>query len=285
MDELVTTDMNHGTKTIEEVGEILKSLNPTSIAVLLFVMDDTIEKQVDMAAKLSCTSAPVSLSLQSLSQKSNPLVTKNRTYQITRTGQEVVARLDEMMLDLNINLCDIDWSSGTDKEEVDKVLRPLHNSRSMLPFHVLDSINDHTGSGGNAQIIAVDDIVDDVRERTVGNEGSVSRRQVLHAINRFETDGAIDMDSNRVTVREKGNQQAWLYNRLFDFLSDDGTKEMNIPVSAQEGTDEKSFQIPSRITIGELSDHVQRLEEQYGRDEVLELHWSLKKSVPATTYD
>lgn len=267
------------TEAVEGAGEILKSLNPTAIGVLLFVIDDIIDKQVEMAEKLDCTSAPVSLSLQSMSELSTPLVRRNRQYHITQIGRTTITRVDQMMLELDIDLCDVDWSSDDDKAEVGSALQPLHNSRSMMPFYVLDSISGQIDIDNTSSSTTVDDILSDVRELKAEKGEGATRRQIKHAIDRFEEAECVAVDANIITIKTKGIEQARLFDQLVDFLTDG--RESSTSTTDQKGGKGATLQFPAQITVGELSDRVQQLEDRYGRDEVLEVRWSLSQKVKA----
>ncbi len=263
--------MEYTNDQVESIGGILKSLNPTSVAILLFTLDETVDTQTEMAERLDYTTAPVSISFKMLSELPLPLVENNREYQITAIGEATVNLIDKYLLELDIDLCDVDWSDESDKEEIDTALRPLHNSRSMIPFHVLNAFR--KGIGPSDSNISIDDVLSYVQSvRSETGEG-ITRRQIKHALTRFEDENSIIIDGDTVSITKKGAEQTSLMDMMLDFLY---SSEDHLSTPDTEIQSNGSLEIPARMTISQLSNHIQELEENYGGDSVLELRWPIE---------
>lgn len=205
---------------IVEAGEILRKLTPSRLATLLFVMDDDIETQTEMADILNLSSSTITTDLQTLANLPLSLVQKSGTqYSITSDGKQVIGYFDRAIgrLGGNLDLDNVNWV--TDTEEIEDRLDPLHNSRSSMPFFVLESVSERSDLS-DTQNVRVTDIVADVDHWQQERGKSATRKRVRWMLGRFEEAGAIDIN-DQVTLEEKGQEHAKLLGQLIELLEDE----------------------------------------------------------------
>lgn len=277
---------------IANSGKIIQSLNASTIGVLLFSIDDTITYQNEMAERLGCTPAPVTTSLQSLEELPIPLVEKQRRYQVTEAGETVIGLLDEHILQLGMDLCDIDWGSDEEKDKLNELLKPLQNSLSLRPFVILDVLYRDSGE------MMVDRLIADV-QACDDESTAVSRRQIKSTLERFDNAESIKLDGDTVSLTEHGEKQGRM---LVDFIKfskqQHGNDEKGGGADRIETETGDGFFIPayrprgdnigpaipilSSTTIEELYQHVSEVRQQCGGETELDLVW-MKENLNVTT--
>lgn len=279
---------------IANSGKIIQSLSASTIAALLFSIDDRIKYQKEIAERLDCTPAPVTTSLQSLEDLPIPLVEKRRQYQVTTAGEAVIALLDEHILQLGMDLCDIDWSNEEQKDQLNALLKPLQNSLSLRPFFILNALYRASGE------MTVDRIVEEVQKRD-DHSNAVSRRQIKGTLERFEKNEAVSFDTDSIALTEHGTKQGRMLNDFIDFskqqhgddekgASDDEHsietqigEELFIPAYRPHGNGTgPTIPISSTTTVEELYQRVSEARQQCGGETELDLVW-MKEQQKVTT--
>jgi hypothetical protein len=215
---------------IVEAGEILQKLKPPRLATLLFVTDDEIETQLQMANILDVSSSTITTHLQKLENLPISLVIRGQEYNITPAGDTVLGYFALMMNRLGENLRDIDWADESDRERIGDLLSPLHNSRTIVPFFVLASIGQRSTVEGRigvfapSQPVKVKDIVSDVKHWQEERGETATKKQVRWLLGRFEEAGTIkftDEDETEVKLEEEGIEHAKLLEQVIELIEDD----------------------------------------------------------------
>lgn len=306
-------DERYQTQHIVKAGEILQTLKPSVIGTLQFVRNDTFETQAEIATALDCSSSTVTTYLQSLANIPLPLVTKQGTqYSVTDAGNSVIDLLDRMLRGFDVRLNSIDWETSEEQEQLETLLEPLHNSRSAIPFFLIDAIGSHR-SGDDAPDLPVGPIVADVKAREEDRGQSTTRKQVRWTLGRFDDADVIDLEDNagEFSVTEKGCEHVWLLNQFTELVADrttgsivepsggarsvsdasHGIPDMHPPERQQIDTDQTitptyclGFEddlpdpvmpLPPTTTVDDLLEQLQDIKREQGGDTALELHWAL----------
>lgn len=236
---------NHSVHVIVEGGEMLKRLTPSRLATLLFISDDEIETQTEMADILDISTSTITTHLQKLENLPVSLAVRQQQYEITRAGEEVIGLLVRMFNRLEENLHDVDWGDAADRDHIGKLLAPLHKFRSIAPFLVLYSIGYHSTVEGRigifapSQSVRVKDVVADVRSWQEERGETATRKQVRSILSRFEDFGVVEIDGEEVTLEEKGEEQAKLLEQLIELIEDSRATEAgeSPPSSTQQDSE------------------------------------------------
>lgn len=238
---------------LPEVSEILQKLSPSRFATLLFLTDDTIETQAEMAGILGISPSTVSTYLRSLEDLPLSLTKRGRQYKITSAGDTVIELFNSMFSHLNEDLSAIDWGDKDDKERIGELLSPLHTSRSIVPYFVLYSIGHRSAVEGRLdrfvtpRPVPIEDVIDDVKTWQEQRGKSSTRKQIRGAINRSEEYGTIEIDDRTIKLEDKGEEQVRLLDQLIDLLEEDSP--------AESSEDTSSTSSPStQQSMGILSD-------------------------------
>lgn len=213
---------------IVEAGKILQRLKPPRLAVLLFITNDEIETQTEMADILDVSSSTITTHLQKLENLPVSLTEKRRTYKITPAGDTVLGYYAQMLNRLGKNLRTVNWDNETDRDQIGELLAPLHNSRTIVPFLVLASIARHSTVEGRIGIFAqpqpvnVKDIIADVKEWQEERGETATRKQVRWLLGRFEEAGTISFDDgkNEVRLEDDGKEHAKLLEQVIELIED-----------------------------------------------------------------
>lgn len=222
---------NHSAHVIVEAAEILQKLTPSRLATLLFLTDDSIETQTEMADILDVSTSTITTYLQTLENLSLSLTKRGRHYEITAAGDRVIDLFNSMLGYLGENLSAIDWEDENEKERIGEQLSPLHTSRSIIPYFVLHSIGHHSAVEGRLdrfvtpRPVLIEDVVDDVKKRQEQRGKSSTRKQIRGAINRSEEYGTIEIDGETIKLEDKGQEHIQLLDRLIDLLEEDNPAE------------------------------------------------------------
>jgi predicted transcriptional regulator len=208
------------TDVLIEVGEILRTLNPSLLGALKVASQDETLTQSEIADIIGRSNPTVSTYFQSLQSFSLTAKRSQRNI-VTDTGAKVVGLIESMFSQLGRSLDTIDWKDEADVEYISEKLSPLHDSRSMGPFFLLDSLyerSDIHGHVGTRQPVWVDEAISDVKLREEDRGESTSTRLVRETIRRFDDTGVISFDGTKLELTDKGHQQAWLVNELAQYL-------------------------------------------------------------------
>jgi predicted transcriptional regulator len=249
---------------IVEAGEILRKVTPSRLATLLFVMDDEIETQTEMAEILGLSSSTITTDLQTLANLPLSLVQKRETqYSITDDGKQVIGYFDRAIgrIGKNLDLNNIDWK--TDTEEIGTRLDPLHNSRSSMPFFVLESVSERTDLA-DTQKVSITDVVADVDHWQKERGKSVTRKRVRWMLGRFEEAGTIEID-DQITLIDKGQEHAKLLKQLIELLEDDQDDQTDANVDTSS---ESSPSTQQDATTGTAPTEQLTEIDNIGRDEL-----------------
>jgi predicted transcriptional regulator len=215
------------TPVLVEAGEVLRTLNPPSLASLLFLDEHEAYKQQDIADTIGSARSSVSKYLQSLEELPLALATKQgHRYKITSAGEKIINHFDRIFDRFDHDLYAIDWQSDADYEQAASLLTPLYGSRSSLTFFVLDSIGTQSAVGeridlfGKPQPVSIEAVIQDVtaRQQERGERGT--SKQIRQSVWRFEDNDAIEFDGDRITLRDKGHEHAYLLHHVAQLLEE-----------------------------------------------------------------
>lgn len=217
--------------TIVEAGEILQKLTPARLATLLFVTDDEIETQTEMADSLDISSSTITTYLQTFANLPVPLTVRGNQYTITSAGDTVIGFLARMTNRLGVDLRDIDWEDETNREQIGELLAPIHTTQTIVPFFILYSIGQRSTVEGRigifapSQSVRVKDIVSDVDYWQEERGKTATRKQVRSILGRFEDFEGIEIDGKEVMLKDKGKEQAKLLEQLIELIEDSQATE------------------------------------------------------------
>ena len=215
------------TPVLVEAGEVLRTLNPPTLASLRFLDEHESFTQQDIADTIGSARSSVSKYLQSLEELPLTLATKQgHRYKITTTGEKIINHLDGIFNRFDHDLYTIDWQSDDDYEQVASLLTPLYGSRSSMTFFVLDSIGTQSAIGeridrfGKPQPVSIEAVIQDVtaRQQERGERGT--SKQIRQSVWRFEDNDAIEFDGDSITLRDKGHEHAYLLHHVAQLLEE-----------------------------------------------------------------
>lgn len=248
---------NHSADVIVEAAEILQKLTPPRLATLLFLTDDSIETQTEMADILDVSTSTITTYLQTLENLSLSLTKRGRQYKITSAGDSVIELFNSMLGYLDEDLSAIDWGDEDDKEQIGELLSPLHTSRSIVPYFVLYSIGHRSAVEERLdrfvtpKPVPIEDVVDDVKKRQEQRGKSSTRKQIRGAINRSKEYGTIEVDDETIKLEDKGQEHICLLYRLIDLLEEDASAESSGDTSSiSSPSTQQSIDIRSDISPG-----------------------------------
>lgn len=219
----LTSQRERPTDILIKVGEILRTLNPSLLGALKVASEDETLTQAEIADIIGRSSPTISTYFQSLQSVSLTAKRSQRNI-VTDTGSKVVDLVGNMLSQLDRSLDTIDWKDEADIEYLSEKLSPLHDSRSMGPFFLLDSLyerSDIHGHVGTPQPVWVDEAISDVKTREEDRDEKTSTRLVRETIRRFDDTGVISFDGTQLKLTDKGHQQALLVNELAQYLKED----------------------------------------------------------------
>lgn len=217
---------NHSSPVVVEAAEILQKLTTSRLATLLFISDDTIESQTEMANILDISTSTISSHLKKLENLPVSLVVRRQQYEITSAGEEVIGLFVRMFNHLGKNLRDIDWGVPADRERIGDILAPLPTSRSIVPFLILHSVSQHSTVEDQISIFApspsvlVQDVVADVKSHQEERGETATRKQVRSMLSRFEEAGTIEFNDQDLILTEEGKEHAKLFEQLIEVIED-----------------------------------------------------------------
>lgn len=210
-----------------EASEVLRSLNPSLIASFLYLIEDTDYTQAEIGNRIGYSGTTVSQCFQSLEAAPLQLATKHgQRYEVTTAGEALIGHLNGMADRLGVELQSLDWQSDTAHDQVTTVLTPLYDSRGTIPFFVLNSINarsvegDRTDRRDTPQQVWVGDVIQDVKSRQQERGERTTSSQIYQVIYRFDDKGAIELEGDRITLTEKGQEHAALLERVVELIEE-----------------------------------------------------------------
>lgn len=223
---------SHQTPRLVEAGEILRTLNPPTLATLHLLIDYDVSTQSDMADIIGCARPTVSRYLQSLEDLPVSLARKRgRHYRPTETGHQIFSVVENMLNRLESDLCEIEWSDDDDQAEIKDKLSPLYDSRSTWPFLILESIRCRVNFLDTPEPVGIEDIVVDVRARQRDIGKSVTAKQIRKVLWRFDEKQAVKFDGGQVTLDTKGIEHARLLHKLTQILENEQDESMDKPTA------------------------------------------------------
>lgn len=224
----------HPTSVLVAAAKLLQALSPSKIGLLIVIYDKDLYTQKELSDLIGRTQSTISTYLQSLSTLSPPLAAKGKHYIVTNTGEKVIGLINDISRRCDLEIRSVDWTDETERQTVDALLTPLHDSHIIRPIFILDSLYDRSdidGSIGSPQPVRFTDIVHDVecRQDEIGESTTTEeiRRTVKH---RFDNTDTVRFEDGYVTLTHKGQQHAWLLNELVqhlmnvDDVGDDGAE-------------------------------------------------------------
>ena len=216
------------TPVLVTAGTILRTLNPSTVASLLFLDESTNYTQQEIAEEIGSSRSSVSQYQRSLEDLTVPLAAKQGyRYRITSAGETIVAYLDGMADRLNVDLHSLDWQSEDAHDQVATLLTPLYDSRSTRPFLILHSAGSRSAVGDQIdrlnppQPIWIDEIIRDVEDRQQERGETSTPAQIRQTVRRFEDKGVFEINDNQITLTEKGREHAALLERVTQLVEDE----------------------------------------------------------------
>lgn len=237
-----SSDMpSRSSAVLVKAGKILRKLNPSTLAALVFVLEDNTRTQAEMADTIGVSRSSMSKYLQTLSNLPLPLITKQRgrRYTATDEGKKVMSLMEGMIDTDDVKLRSVDWENETDREWVATRLAPLYGSRSDRTFFVLDALrvrSDSVNPYTSPSRVWIEDIVHDVDAR---GENATTER-VRQTLRRYDEAGAIDFDDEYITLTEKGQEQAQLLDQLANRIEQQGDQDAADRQPATDSMDDRS---------------------------------------------
>lgn len=209
-----------------EASEILRAVNPPTIATLLFLVDDTVYTQKEIADGIGYSRTTVSQSQRSLETLPLSLATKQGSrYKITSAGKSVLGYYTGMARQLDLDLDAVGWQSDETHEQVKTVLTPLYDSRSTMPFFVLESIGaravgEQINRLATPQRVSIEDVIEDVTARQRERDERVTSKQIRQVVRRFDNRDAVEFDGDYIVLKEKGQEHAYLLEQVVQLIED-----------------------------------------------------------------
>lgn len=220
-------DAEDSTETLSKAADILRSLNPSTVGSLLFLIDDEDYGQAEVAEQIGYSRSSVSKAYKSLDKSFLQLTLKRgSTYEITSAGKTFIGHLSEMAERLDIDFHSLDWQSEDAHDKVGSLLAPLSDSRDLLPFFVFDSIAIRSAAGEQInrhnlrtpQQVRVEVVIQDVYDRQQERGEHVISSQIHKILHRFEEQGAVEISDGRVQLTDKGREHAILLHRVVQLV-------------------------------------------------------------------
>lgn len=212
------------TPILVTTSDVLRALTPTSVASLTLLDTGTATTQTEIADVIDRDQSTVSSCFRSLKidHADVALVEKSgRSYDLTHLGKRVVEILRETR-QLGTKLETVDWGSDADKQRIGTQLEPLHGSRSVVPFLLLDSLaarSELRGSPDALRAVALDKIALDVENRLQKIDRTTSKQKLRQIADRFVEKDAVTSDDGRLSLTEKGQRHAELVNHVAEVVS------------------------------------------------------------------
>jgi DNA-binding MarR family transcriptional regulator len=221
MRETVLRSRRHDwpTPLLDTTGEVLQRVTPTSLASLVLLDSGTATTQTEIADVINRDQSTVSSSFQSLKfdNLDVALVEKSgRTHTLTNLGEEIVDIVTDAR-QLGAELDTVDWGSESDKDRIAARLAPLHGSRSIVPFLLLDSVASRSEIGDSRdapQLVDSDDVARDVKNRLEKTDRTTSKQKLRQITDRFVEQNTITFDEGSLLLTEKGQRHADLLDQV-----------------------------------------------------------------------
>jgi hypothetical protein len=308
-----------GTKIIAAAGEILQTLTPMRLATLHYYTSDAIETQREIATLLDCTPSAITMYLKALANLPVPILTQEgTTYRLTEQGDEIIGALCGRTNISKAGLESINWQEETAMDQVAASLAPLHSSRGPLLFFVLHSLGVRTSVSDQIDLlnapesIQVASIVADVEDRQAERGESVERQQVRTRLSNLAEAESLTISSQSVTLTEKGQDQARLFERIIRIVEESHANESStertepesdprnhatqgpsldegmivsfdtdangptiVPAYCQQSDGDTVLRLTDSMTIDEFVESAARLRDEYDGDVELELNWTV----------
>ena len=216
----------HSAQSYAEASEILRTVNPPTIATLLFLADDEVYTQNEIADRIGYSRSTVSQSQQSLETLPLSLATKQGSrYKITSAGETILGYYIGMARQLNLDLDTVDWQSDETHEQAKTVLTPLYDSRSTMPFFVLESVGaravgDQINRLATPQRVSIEDIIQDVTTRQRERDERVTSKQIRQVVRRFDDKDTVEFNGDYIVLKEKGQEHAYLLEQVVQLIED-----------------------------------------------------------------
>lgn len=259
---------------IVEAGEILQKLTPARLATLLFVSNDEIETQTEMADLLDVSSSTITTYLQTFANLPMPLAARENRYTITSVGSTVIGYIAQMSNRLGEGWRDIDWENEDDREQIGELFSPLNSTQTMAPVFILYSLGQRSTFDGQvgifapSQAVSVRDVVSDVKEWQEERGKSATRKQVRSMLGRFEDFGVIEIDGEEITLEDTGKEQAKLLEQLIELIENSkATEASGSTSSTQQDNEPMDPQPATAAAAGNIGSQL-GFEEFYGEEEV-----------------
>lgn len=248
----------HPVQTVVEAGQILQKLTPARVATLLFVADGEIEKQTEMADVLDISRSTITNHLQKLEDLPVSLVVRQREYEMTPIGEEIVGILVRMFNRLGENLHDVDWEDPAERKHIGNLLAPLHSTRSVVPFFVLYSVGQHSTVEDKINIMApsqpvqVGIVVDDVKSWQKDRGETATRKQIRAMLGRFEEADSLEITDRELILTDQGKEHAKLLEDVVETIESsraaDSNEDSSLESTHQDSTSTDTQAEPSPAT-------------------------------------
>lgn len=257
----------HPVQTVVEAGQILQKLTPARVATLLFVADGEMEKQTEMADVLDISRSTITNHLQKLEDLPVSLVVRQRKYEITPIGEEILGILVRMFNRQEENLHDVDWGDPAERNHIGDLLAPLHSTRSVVPFFALYSVAQHSTVEDKVNIMAptqpvqVKIVVDDVKSWQTGRGETATRKQIRSMLGRFEEAGSVEINDHELILTNQGKEHAKLLEDFVEAIESSRAADSSRDLSP-ESTDQDSTPSDTQAEPSTMSKNTERGSQQ-----------------------
>ncbi|WP_330630347.1 hypothetical protein [Halocatena halophila] len=302
--------IEYSTSDLVTAANLLQSLNPSKVGLLLVICDDEVQTQGELSDLIGRNQSTISSYIQSLSSLSPPLVAKGRYYMITGTGGKVISLINDVARRSGVDLRTLDWSSRSSRSTIDDLLTPLHDSQIDRPIFVLEALGNRSGIDGpigSPEAVRFANIVRDVEQRLDDMGKSVTKEEIRRTVkNRFEAVGVVRLEDDLIHLTDKGHQLAWLLSELVHHIEEENSSENEMereevlstdpprsnqkdvikdataasdhvmPVYAPETGEGPILPLNEKTSINELRTSLDQAAKKYGEDVGLELVWMIQ---------
>lgn len=217
------TQRDWPTPILLTTSQVLRALTPTSVASLVLLERGRATTQTAIADAVGRDQSTISSCFQTLrlDESSVSLVKKaSSSYTVTPFGERILDYVTDSQY-LGLELSSVELGTEAGKERIASQLAPLHGSRSVIPFLLLNAVaaRQELGSTRTSQTVPLAKVSLDVDNRLQKLNRTTSRRKLRQITERFEDRGAITEDGDHIRLTEKGHRQAELLHRVAEVVS------------------------------------------------------------------
>jgi DNA-binding MarR family transcriptional regulator len=214
------------TEVLSAAAKLLRVLTPSTVGMMSIIANNPgIQSQDEIAEAVGRSQSSISDYQKELEGATPPLaMRRGQSFALTDTGEELIDLISSITASLGCDLSSVDWTDEADKDTVDTHLTPLHDSRSILPLCILDSLSERSdidGHNDTASAVWIDDLMHDLEIRQADSDEleNLTMNQIRRMIRlRFVDTELARFEDSKITLLEKGILHAWLLDGLTHFL-------------------------------------------------------------------